>query len=280
MPTSTSTNSPSNSTTTYIRGWASAITSALQSSGWVRTSDTGQTESNALPVPGAINTAVGYQIWTMSDDLQSSYPIYLKIEFGSGAAIQTPCVWLTVGTGSTGSGQLNGRVSPRITAKSSANSTSAYTCGFSGDSSSFQCAMFANAAANILSFFSIERSRDYLGNLTPDGIIVQCFDSASAGQQYFLPLTGTLYNYVLPFNYLPPTGASSLANGNDVTLLPLIPYDLNTVYSPGLSMMIYLSADFPSGAYVPVTSGNGVTHFYWISRVVISGIYKLALRWE
>lgn len=270
---------PSNASAASIRAWVTLITNALLAGGWIQTSDTGQTASNAFGIP-AINTSAGYQIWRMGDGYQYANPVVMKIEFGGGAAANTPSIWVTVGTGSDGAGTIIGRVSPRINFKSSTNSATASNSYLCADSSSFQTIMFQNAAATIPFFFSVERSRDHLGTVSTDGVIIQGFDSSLGGQMYFLPFQGTMYTYITAICYLPPTGATSLATSNDVSLLPMIPYDLTTVYSPGLGAMIYLNADFTSNLTIPLTTGNGENHTYWTSGLVISGIYKLALRWE
>ena len=62
--------------------------------------------------PGT-STAAGYYILQFNDTLQSTTPILIKIELGTGGAATTPALWVTVGTGSNGSGTLTG-LSTRI----------------------------------------------------------------------------------------------------------------------------------------------------------------------
>jgi hypothetical protein len=96
--------------------------------GLVQTADTGQINSVTVTRPGATNTSAGYEIWTFNDTLQASAPVYLKIEYGTGANTAIFSLWVTVGTGSNGSGTLTGTaLSTRRQCTS--NSSTGYTVG-------------------------------------------------------------------------------------------------------------------------------------------------------
>jgi len=91
-----------------FRAWGSAINAALTAIGLVQTSDTGQINWTTVTRAVGSNTAQGYEIWRMNDTSQSTCPIYLKLEYGSGSAAANPSMWITVGTGSNGSGSITG----------------------------------------------------------------------------------------------------------------------------------------------------------------------------
>lgn len=105
-----------NDTSVHFQSWYNAITTALFTTlGVTQTADTGQIGA-AAAVPAA-NTSAGYVIGRFNDTLQSTTPIFFKLEFGTGAA-GVPQMWLTVGTSSNGSGTIGsgggGAVSTRV----------------------------------------------------------------------------------------------------------------------------------------------------------------------
>ncbi len=98
------------STDANFRTWANELmTMLITTLGVTQTTDTGQL---AFPLtvttrPGT-NTAAGYYILKFNDVLQGTLPIFIKVEVGTGASTTAPIIWLTVGTGSNGSGTLTG----------------------------------------------------------------------------------------------------------------------------------------------------------------------------
>lgn len=100
-----------------FRAWGSAVSSALIAVGTAsgclqQTTDTGQINWTTVTRPGT-NTAGGYEIYKFTDSLSGSAPIYLKLEYGTGSSATFPQMWITVGTGSNGSGTLTGFTSTR-----------------------------------------------------------------------------------------------------------------------------------------------------------------------
>lgn len=92
-----------------FQAWVAEVVAALfVSLGVTQTADTGQINPATVAVPGAANTSAGYVIGRFNDTLQSTAPIFFKLEFGSGSAASNPAMWLTVGTGSNGSGTITG----------------------------------------------------------------------------------------------------------------------------------------------------------------------------
>lgn len=86
---------------------AEIITALFTTVGATQTADTGQINTSTVTRAAVANTAAGYVIGRFNDTLQSTSPIFFKLEFGSGAAGATaPAMWMTVGTGSNGSGTI------------------------------------------------------------------------------------------------------------------------------------------------------------------------------
>ena len=98
-----------------FRTWGSAISSALTTIGLTNTSDTGQINWTTVTRPTA-NTMAGYEIWRFNDTLQSTRPIFIKLEYGTGSNVLYPHMVASIGTGSDGAGTLTNPTSTASTA--------------------------------------------------------------------------------------------------------------------------------------------------------------------
>jgi hypothetical protein len=88
------------------REWVQEFHNALAAIGLVQTADTGQANISALTRPGS-DTFNAYEIWRFGDSLQSSAPIFIRFDYGTGGgSLSSPKVGIIVGTGSNGSGTL------------------------------------------------------------------------------------------------------------------------------------------------------------------------------
>ena len=106
MTTSTTLTPIDQSTDAAFRTWVAEIITQLAAVGLTQTADTGQINTSTV-TRAAINTAAGYTIWRFSDTLQSTSPIFLKLEFGSGSFNTNPQMWVSISTGTNGAGTLN-----------------------------------------------------------------------------------------------------------------------------------------------------------------------------
>lgn len=89
-----------------FRAWAQKIHDGLSSVGLVQTADTGQITIASATTPASNNTFAGYEIWRFADADQASEPVYIKIQYGRGAAVGVPALSFQAGRGSNGSGTL------------------------------------------------------------------------------------------------------------------------------------------------------------------------------
>jgi len=92
--------------------WAYEFTTALSTIGLTQTADTGQVAFGS-PVPAITLPGIGspqgggYQVWRFNDTLQSTYPIFMRFDFGTHDTYSAcPGIYITVGTGSDGSGTI------------------------------------------------------------------------------------------------------------------------------------------------------------------------------
>lgn len=113
--------------------WAKEIHDGLLAVGLTQTSDTGQMSMTSLPlVVATASTSYGYTIYQWTDAYQSTFPIYMKLEWRNNLSSQTWNIFATLGSGTNGSGTLTGAYfTDTITSSSSSASgtrTQSYIC--------------------------------------------------------------------------------------------------------------------------------------------------------
>jgi hypothetical protein len=183
-----------NSLDANFRAWAKFIADALLAFGWTRAADTGQIDWATVARPTAANTPQGFEVWRSGDALTQ---MFLKVEYGSGSNALHPGLWLTLGTGSNGSGTITGNVSTRQQLTAGGNTTGNVSLRFSGDASRFSALMasdFNNAQNSIA--FCVERSYNIVSSPTPalsdtDDYTVLGWVTSATKQAQVIPKVGT-----------------------------------------------------------------------------------------
>jgi len=175
---------PSNSSDALFRAWCVFLRDAVLN-GWVQTSDTGQMDFTTVTAPGAANTKKGYIIVRMDDALQGSFPVYMRIDFGSGNVTNSPGIWLEIGTGSNGSGTITGSVFANGATThiyTGSNGTGRTNSSHSSTSTSHVAVtLFLESTATFGTTFSVERGRDSAGAMIGTHVFLQYAAGASAG---------------------------------------------------------------------------------------------------
>lgn len=193
------TTQPSNSTDATLRAWATFIHDLfVTTGGWVQTADTGQINLGTVTTSASANSKRGYDILRMDDSLQATYPIYLRIDYGTGATANNPAVWITLGTGSDGAGNItnklfDGGASSACTFGTSANGTGITLNNYgSASTSRVVVGMFITTTTSRVLTFGIERTKDASGADTGAGIIMHgCSGTnASADSSRYIVYTG------------------------------------------------------------------------------------------
>ena len=169
-----------------FRAWGSELSARLAAIGLVQTADTGQINWGTATRP-ATNVAAGYEIWRFNDSLQGSAPIFLKVEYGTASGnSQSPMVWVTVGTGSNGSGTLTGQQTSRVTTSSiNAAATNlvtnwpSYACAVEG-AAWVSNKYGAAGTGRGFTFFAIFRTCDSAGAPTTTGYVLYAGGTATA----------------------------------------------------------------------------------------------------
>lgn len=266
MATKSGSLSPSNSTTTYIRAWVSWLSLGIVEVGWVQTSDTGQCDASAIPVPAAVNTPVGYHVFRMADALQATAPVFVKLEYGSGSAVNNPAIWVTIGTGSDGAGNLTGIRLSR-TQISGGGTTSPMTCYMSGSLERMAVSMFTSSGSTYSQTIIIERTHDAVGGNTSDGLtVLWAFGSTKASQ--YLPFTGTIPTAYANWNVTtPPSGNGALSP--NVYFFPIRCWSPGETF-PILGAIAYISGDAATGGTYSVQGFDGSSRTYLALGAVLN----------
>lgn len=159
-----------------FRAWGSELSARLAAIGLVQTANTGQINWVTATRPGT-NTAAGYEIWRFNDSLQGTAPIFIKIEYGTASSANSPGTWITVGTGSNGSGTITGTATTRIQCSTNFSATNAlanyqsYACAVDG-LAWITTKFGASVASKGFCGFAICRTCDATGAPTTTGFVV------------------------------------------------------------------------------------------------------------
>lgn len=156
-----------------FQAWVTAIHNALSTLGFVQTTDTGQINPGTVTLPSS-NGIGGYEIWRFADTLQSSVPVFFKIEYAIGSSAGQPNMWFTVGSGSNGSGTLTGQVGQRQQVGTGSLKSAGVTlpAWFCSDGSDLQVAYNIDSGSSSYgAIFCISRPRDQSGAATAEGAV-------------------------------------------------------------------------------------------------------------
>jgi len=259
MTTRTFSSSPSNSNDTNFRAWGKGLSDSLVALGWVQTSDTGQVNWITVTAPTLTNTAQGYEVWRMNDTLQATVPVFIKIEYGSGASAGVPSLWLTIGTGSNGTGSITGILLDRTQITSSATTATAYTCYISATTARLMAFMWGNGSLSYSLAFSIERTHDASGADDSAGLMVLWTSTSSKNSRY-LPFTGIIPPAFAAWNVtVPPSGGG--AQSPDINVYPVRFWTPGESY-PAFGAVAYVSTDFTALSQIAVVSYDNVSRTY------------------
>ena len=163
----------SNADNTLFRAWGSAVSTALGQM-LTRVTQTGQINWTTVNAPVAANTFQGFEVYRLNDSLHSTAPVFLKFEYGSGAAASTSAIRLTVGKGTDGSGNITGVLQSAINIFAADNiSVALSNCYISnGDGSGFVFSLQPDNPVAQGGFCCVERSRNTVGQPTTSALML------------------------------------------------------------------------------------------------------------
>lgn len=285
MTTASPITQPTQTTDAQFRAWGSSVGTTLASLGLVRTSDTGQINWATVLTPSGANQSRGYEIFRFDDALQATAPVYIKLEYGAGSvSAGYPGMWITVGTGTDGAGNLTGQISLRFGLNAGGSTASNYSSRYACSSNRLAVIFWQSSAGAYNMGFSVERSHASDGNDTADGILITVqYQTGSAATQY-VPMVGTVPSYQQKWNStLPPTFGTG-AYGADIYLYPVRAWGLGESCA-SLCFFNYFNADLTANNPTPATLWDGSSHSIYPTGITNSatfygGVGYLAMRWD
>ena len=260
---------PRSASNDEFRAWGSMISNMFANSGLVAQTGIGEINWTTVAMPGAAYAVQGYEVWRFADALQSTYPVYFRVDYGSGQTNNRPAMWFTIGSGIQSNGNLTGVRSP-ITytgnghsllagANSSANTLLTYYCG---DTSRFViawCAAGTGANSMLHMFASMERTVDANGSPTGDGVLLAFSDYNVRKQVAWQRTIGDYTAVEESWGILMPNTTSGVS-GSNTAVYPLF-HAAGPYLNPGLNLLSYFQGDFTANTSNALTF-YGTSHTY------------------
>ena len=274
MATRTSSTITSLMTGTNIQVIAQFVEDTLVTTGgWLVSTETGNTLPSALTIPTAANQKKGFRVYKTNDGI--SPQIFVRIDYGSGPASSTYDfgMWITIGTGSDGAGNLTGvicngggSIQPSICSANPTliGSNASVRCYGSADTGRVTLALFVDAATGNSTIFSLERSRNSAGVITGTGLLMVgttggatsfpfAFNSLSAnvtGHIYLITAGGSQPTAENGLNFiLTANNPSETFTPGDIGVGILIPFK-GVAQQPGLNWLVCNSSDISSEGFI------------------------------
>ena len=258
---------PSNSTDALFRAWSKYIFDLMVTTGgWVQTGDTGQINFATVTAPAAVNTKQGYIVVRMADSLQATSPVFIRIDFGSGqSASASPGIWITIGTGSDGAGNIttkrfDGGAVAAATVSANTNSATASNSYGSADTNRVACGMFVQTTTVRCLTFIIERSKDSAGADTGDGLLFYYNNqAANVNIQRYVALTAAPQPVAEDGLQIILSNNNPSSFSGEVGIALPIPMK-GYAQQPGYGMAVVKTSDFSAESTFTVSIyGNSIT---------------------
>lgn len=215
--------SPDFSTDATFRAMYKPLSDALQAL-FVKVTQVGEINWLTVTKPVTNGASAGFEVYRFNDSLQSTVPIYFKIEYGVfTGGVTRPSIWMTVGKGADGNGNITNELLPRSAVQGgnyiwTATPKNCYLG--SGDGSCLVLSMWPSDTAsqtNAGQSLIIERSRDNNGNATGSALMRSYATSSSTYHTVevidYVAMTKVTTNFgCIPIPY-PTSSGVSLSNG-------------------------------------------------------------------
>lgn len=190
----------SGDTLAHYTGWGQAVHDGMLAAGWTRASDTGQVDWSSLSAVPSGGVMTEYEIWRMTDPLQISMPIYLRLAFGYSTGNGMVYMQAQVGTGTNGSGALTGARSTLRSAIVQTSTSATPTIYAAGDGSWLTLLVGLPLTGSVsgketpVMALMIDRSRDDDGQVVDDGLFFGSISNPGANSTL-----GNNFNSVNPY---------------------------------------------------------------------------------
>lgn len=246
-----------NTTDAEFRLWSLFIDSIfLLASCWVDTAATGTINFTTVTHPLVANTSMGFKVYRMNDTLQSTQPVFVKIEYGSAAAAATPAIWFTIGTTHDGAGNLGSILFVRTQLSLGGSGATATKCVGSADTNRIAFGLFLTTFPL---WFSLERTKDSTGADTGVGLLLSYGLATTTHASAYLPFLTSIPPKTVGLHCI-LTNESPSAWDGDVGVSAMIPMG-TAPKQPGMNIILVRASDFADYAG-PVVTIYGASHTY------------------
>lgn len=290
MATSTQSLITSVTTDQGFRDFCTGVSTGLQAAGLTQTSDTGQINLSTVTKPATTNTSGGYQIYRFSDALQSTHPVFIRVEYATAASASSCSLNISTGTSTNGAGVLGGQTSTQVVMRN-LGSVSTANFYFSGDGSRIAMAggfNVAGAANNMM--WCVERLRNSSGANTADGhyLFVNAPSQSSATTyQQVVPASGSVIAQGTGRSVASFMPSQSLSLGSDLYVSSIHPTSYQT-HNPCVSFVKYYSTDLTALTDASINLYSTAMTFKPLGAIFPSTTFSyhfsdnsgIAIRWE
>jgi len=255
---------PNSSTSAQFRAWGVIVGNALLGLGLARSTDVGAINWTTVIAPTVDQTSAGWEIFMFQDALQATHPVFIKMEYGvcSQFAPGGAALWMTVGSGSDGAGNLTGQVGARMSVTGEGGVLTPSTSYFSGGPNRFVFLQWGSYAASnrfYCPFASVERTHNSAGGDTGVGVIAMAGGDFGGPYNQFIPSSGAVPAARTDWATVMPNATTS-ASGNSVYLYPIRIWANLAESSPSLNVFLYFGPDLTASNPVSVNCWDGNTH--------------------
>lgn len=218
---------PNNANDSDFRAWGSVLSTQL-SNMLTRVTTTGDINWTTVTKPSGGGTYQGFEVYRFNDTAQTTHPIFLKFEYGSGSNSTTIGLRLTIGKSCDAAGNIGNILLPATTILTaiSSGSGSVFNCYMSNGSGSSLALSITPSNNNSVGLLLIERAVNSNATINGEGLYV-AFKTANYTNNFtshFISYSATTSNTVTGKGIFPaPLDLStdiSLANGTTTPYFP------------------------------------------------------------
>lgn len=263
------------------RAMLAAIKTNIEAMGWVQTSDTGQLDVTTTLKPTASGQSRGYLLWRANDALAGSYPMILRLNFGSGTSSTSLRVNVQIGSITDGAGTFNPTSNfwNRGDMDLQSTSATAYECYFCGDTNRLAFILWDNHPTTDRCLgISLERTHDSVAADTNVGIFATTSRGTIDNWHRVITYAGTMGG--AETKLMGPVPVNQTLIGTSVGLFPIFP-----LYVVSLNQSVlwatYHTSDITGNTIITFTM-YGVTMTFLTTRNFRGSQdqYRLAMRYE
>lgn len=228
-----------------------------------------------------------YEIWSPGD---GGTAFYVRFDYGNSGG-SSPSIKVAAGTGTNGSGTINGfTIAPQTLGATANSGAPTFNCLFAGSTNWFAMMMWRDLAAVGNLFVAFERSHDTAGADTNTYFTSFILGSGGISQQsvvfgvgaalQYAPTSGGKLFAIVNLGTLSNSAVSQTFNGNTPVspAFPLVGY----LDNPAMVVGTLSSVDFTEGSVITTTIYSA-THTYVFSKnqTLSPGVGAgYAMRWE